>query len=121
MGIVWVEAHGDFNAEATTPSGYLRGMPLALAVGVGALTLTLPLEMKLRPVPASRVVLVGARDIDHDERVLLDRSSIERRGLDLRDTERVSAVGLAATWHHNGRAASPQRALKRRISEAAVG
>ncbi|MGP0109845.1 MAG: hypothetical protein ACLPR9_13480 [Acidimicrobiales bacterium] len=49
---MWVEAHGDFNAEATTPSGYLRGMPLALAVGVGALTLTLPLEMKLRPVPA---------------------------------------------------------------------
>ena len=34
MGIVWVEAHGDFNAEATTPSGYLGCMPLALAVGV---------------------------------------------------------------------------------------
>ncbi len=34
-GIVWVDAHGDFNTEATTPSGYLGGMPLALAVGVG--------------------------------------------------------------------------------------
>jgi arginase len=80
-GIVWIDAHGDFNTEATTPSGYLGGMPLALAVGVG--TLTLPLELGLRPVPTSRVVLVGARDIDPEEQILLDRSDIEQRGLDV--------------------------------------
>ena len=27
VGIVWIDAHGDFNTEATTPSGYLGGMP----------------------------------------------------------------------------------------------
>jgi arginase len=79
--IVWVDAHGDFNTEATTPSGYLGGMPLALAVGVG--TLTLPLELGLRPVPTSRVVLVGARDIDPDEGILLEQSDIGQRGLDV--------------------------------------
>jgi arginase len=80
-GIVWVDAHGDFNTEATTPSGYLGGMPLALAVGVG--TLTLPFELGLHPVPTSRVVLVGARDIDPEEQVLLDHSAIGQRGLDV--------------------------------------
>jgi arginase len=80
-GIVWIDAHGDFNTEATTPSGYLGGMPLALAVGVG--TLTLPLELELHPVPTSRVVLVGARDIDSDELILLEQSAIEQRGLDV--------------------------------------
>jgi arginase family enzyme len=35
-GIVWIDAHGDFNTEATTPSGYLGGMPLALGPSVSA-------------------------------------------------------------------------------------
>jgi len=83
--IVWVDAHGDFNTEATTPSGYLGGMPLALAVGIG--TLTLPHELKLRPVRASRVVLVGARDIDPGERLLIDHSAVARKTLALRDTD----------------------------------
>jgi len=165
-GIVWIDAHGDFNTEATTPSGYLGGMPLALAIGVG--TLTLPRSLGLRPVPTSRVVLVGARDIDPGERVLLEQSDIEQRGLsvspiDLPDgdlylhvdidicdptvvpdllfpapggpgldavvdlvrrlmtTGRVLAVDLAATWHHNGPAASTQRQVMRRMRAAVTG
>jgi hypothetical protein len=31
--LVWLDAHGDFNTEASSPSGYLGGLPLALAVG----------------------------------------------------------------------------------------
>jgi arginase len=85
VGIVWVDAHGDFNTEGTTPSGYLGGMPLALAVGIG--TLTLPLELKLRAIPEQRAVLVGARDIDPDERLLLERSSVRVRGLDLTESD----------------------------------
>jgi len=30
-GIVWIDAHGDFDTEATSPSGYLGGLALALA------------------------------------------------------------------------------------------
>jgi len=32
-GVVWVDAHGDFNTPETTPSGYIGGMCLALACG----------------------------------------------------------------------------------------
>jgi arginase len=34
-GIVWIDAHGDFNTPATTPSGFIGGMCLALACGRG--------------------------------------------------------------------------------------
>ncbi|MGY1698013.1 MULTISPECIES: arginase family protein [unclassified Geodermatophilus] len=76
-GIVWFDAHADFHTEATTTSGYLGGMPLALAAGVG--TPTLPDALGLRPVPPSRVVLVDARDTDPPEHALLERAGVRRR------------------------------------------
>ncbi len=77
-GVVWLDAHADFHTEASTTSGYLGGMPLALAVGVG--TLTLPGRLGLRPVPAA--VLADARDTDPPEAVLLAGSSVSRRTVD---------------------------------------
>ena len=74
VGIVWFDAHADFHTEATSTSGYLGGMPLALAAGVG--TLTLPDALGLRPVPSSSVVLVDARDTDPGEHVLLADSQV---------------------------------------------
>lgn len=76
VGVVWFDAHADFHTEASTTSGYLGGMPLALAVGVG--TLTLPAALGLRPVPQPRVLLVDARDTDPGEHVLLEASSVSR-------------------------------------------
>jgi len=35
LGIVWIDAHGDFNTPETTPSGYIGGMCLAMACGRG--------------------------------------------------------------------------------------
>jgi arginase len=34
-GMLWVDAHGDFNTPETTASGFLGGMPLAFACGHG--------------------------------------------------------------------------------------
>lgn len=78
-GIVWFDAHADFHTEATTTSGYLGGMPLALAAGLG--TPTLPTALGLRPVPQSRIVLVDARDTDPPEHDLLQRSAVRRAGV----------------------------------------
>jgi arginase len=77
VGIVWFDAHADFHTEATTTSGYLGGMPLALAAGVGALTL--PDALDLRAVHQSRIVLVDARDTDPGEHVLLEQCAVVRR------------------------------------------
>jgi arginase len=35
LGIVWFDAHGDFNTPATTPSGNVWGMPFAMVCGRG--------------------------------------------------------------------------------------
>jgi len=74
--VVWFDAHADFHTEASTTSGYLGGLPLALAVGVG--TLTLPAALGLRPVAEQRAVLVDARDTDPGEHALLERSAVVR-------------------------------------------
>ena len=65
--VLWLDAHGDFNTPDTSPSGYLGGMCLAGACGewdpgLGA------------RVAPGRVVLAGVRDLDSEERRLLERS-----------------------------------------------
>ena len=34
-GVIWIDAHADFNVPATSPSGNLHGMPLSHLVGHG--------------------------------------------------------------------------------------
>ncbi len=70
VGVLWVDAHGDFNTPATTPSGNVHGMALAALLGLGAPELTgigRPTP-KLKPEQA---IVVGARDLDPGERGLL--------------------------------------------------
>jgi arginase len=72
-GIIWLDAHGDFNTPETTISGYLGGMTLAGAVGRGLDTLRE--ACRLAPIAERNVVLVGARDLDPlEERALLGSS-----------------------------------------------
>jgi arginase len=74
--VVWFDAHGDFNTDETTISGYLGGMPLAIAVGRG--DQTAPAALGLRAIDERRVLLVDARDLDPAERELLDSSQVRR-------------------------------------------
>jgi len=80
VGVVWFDAHADFNTPDTTASGFFDGMALALLTGAGWRRLRESVE-GLRPVPEERVVLVGARDLDEGERERLDASSVRRPAL----------------------------------------
>jgi len=64
--IVWLDAHGDLNTPATSPSGLLCGMPLAVALGRGdPQALTLGADA---PTPRPEDTwLIGARDLDAGE------------------------------------------------------
>jgi arginase len=74
-GVVWLDAHGDFNTPETSPSGFFDGMALSVLTGGSwaALTASLP---GFAPVPEERVLLVGARDLDLAERELLAASRV---------------------------------------------
>lgn len=74
-GLIWVDAHGDFNTPETSPSGNLHGMPVAALLGYGhpdLVNLGHP-GPKLRP---EDVVMIGVRDLDAQERVALARSGV---------------------------------------------
>ena len=76
IGLVWIDAHGDFNTPETTLSGMLGGMPVAVSAG---LCLTrLRIKSGLDPaIPTKHIVMAGVRDTDPLEQELIDRSEIE--------------------------------------------
>lgn len=75
-GVVWFDAHGDFNTPETTISGYFDGMSLAVITGhcyrnywaqIGNST----------PIPESATLMLGVRDLDLAEKERLDHSAIQ--------------------------------------------
>lgn len=73
-GILWYDAHGDFNTHKTTPSGFLGGMPLAMLCGRGDLNLMEGVE--LDPLPESKVIISDARDLDEEEGEMVRESEM---------------------------------------------
>jgi arginase len=101
LGLLWVDAHADFNTAATTLSGNIHGMPLAALTGRGVAALA-ELFGPAPIIPAERVALVGIRDLDPLEREALRWSGvraftmhdIDRRGMaDVLD----EALGVVTT------------------------
>jgi arginase len=74
-GVIWFDAHADFNTPETTPSGFIDGM--ALAANTGRCWRTLSASVPgFRTLQEKNVVLVGARDIDPEEQAQLESSEI---------------------------------------------
>jgi arginase len=75
IGVVWLDAHGDFNTPETSYSGILAGMPVAILAGLagpnwrGAAGLAAPL-------PTDRILIAGVRDLDEKEQTLLRSTSV---------------------------------------------
>ena len=69
-GILWIDAHADFNTPRTSPSGNVHGMPLAVLCGRGpeALVNVGRAGAKIRP---EDVMLIALRDTDRRERDML--------------------------------------------------
>ena len=93
-GVIWLDAHGDFNTPRTTRSGYLGGMALALLVGRAGTSFTRTIG--LQPVAEDACVLVGARDLDLAEHELLEASAVRR----IDDVARLADAPLPAPpWY----------------------
>lgn len=74
VGLVWFDAHGDFNTPETSPSGFLGGMPLAALVGRG--NQHLMTGINLNPIPENHVRFTDGRDLDPEEGKNLRASDI---------------------------------------------
>jgi len=88
-GLVWFDAHGDFNTPETTPSGNVHGMSLAAILGRGQFA---GADWADVGVPAENVALVGLRDLDDREREALRESAVAAYTITDIDQRGVTAV-----------------------------
>lgn len=64
VAIIWLDAHGDFNTETTSPSGNLHGMPCAALMG----WCTSPMSnVSVKPILSKNFFWIGTRDLDCGE------------------------------------------------------
>jgi arginase len=82
LGVVWFDAHGEFNTSETTTTGFIDGMGLAIAVRHcwKAMTKGMP---GFSAVPEENVVMAGVREVDPAEQGRLDASGITVVGADV--------------------------------------
>lgn len=64
VGVVWFDAHGDFNTEETSPSGNLHGMPCAALMGWCKSSLN---TVATKNIPPQNFFWIGTRDLDEGE------------------------------------------------------
>jgi len=77
LGMVWFDAHGDFNTPETTLSGYLGGMPAAVAAGLCLQRLRGQAGVE-PPLDVRDIVMVALRDVDPLEQELIEQHGIEQ-------------------------------------------
>jgi len=77
VGLVFIDAHGDYNTPETTLSGMLGGMPVAISAGLCLTNLRLKAGLD-PPLPQRHIVEACVRDTDPLEQDLLDRSEIRQ-------------------------------------------
>ncbi|MBU1050556.1 arginase family protein [Candidatus Bipolaricaulota bacterium] len=75
LGLVWFDAHGDFNTPSTSQSGSLGGMPLAVCAGLAHPEWREGAHISA-PLPTNRIVLVDARNLDEAEGELVRATDI---------------------------------------------
>ena len=99
IGLLWFDAHADFNTPDISPSGNVHGMPMAAIMGYGPVELTHIFGFSPKILP-EHAVQIGIREVDPQERELVKKSGIrvftmkeiDRRGIGAVMDEAVSIV-----------------------------
>ncbi|MGV8855258.1 MAG: arginase [Devosia sp.] len=88
--VLWFDAHGDFNTPASSETGNIHGMPLALLCGEPGFGPEFSGAWR-GAVDPRHVTVFGARSIDRPERKLL-----EDRGVEVIDMRQIDELGVVA-------------------------
>ena len=101
VGLIWIDAHGDFNTPQTTPSGNIHGMCVAALLGDGFSELA-QVGRGGAKIRAADVVMIGIRELDPQERLRLRESGIAvftMRDVDERGMGAVAREALGRLSH----------------------
>jgi arginase len=91
LGVIWVDAHADFNTAETTPSGNIHGMPLAALCGLGDQRLVCLWDETPPVLDPKRVAVIGARDLDPGEKRNLREADVMVKSM-----EQIDRLGMVA-------------------------
>jgi arginase len=91
LGLLWIDAHADFNTDETTPSGNIHGMPLAALCGLGDRRLVQLWDESVPVVDPKNVVVLGARDLDAGE-----KKNLREAGVMVLSLEQIDRTGMYA-------------------------
>lgn len=90
LTILWLDAHADFNTPATSPSGNLHGMPVALLTDTDSEMLRC-MGPDYTPIAVDSFQLVGVRSIDH-----VEKQAVLAAGLAVYDMRQIDERGMRA-------------------------
>jgi arginase len=91
LGVIWIDAHADFNTAETTPSGNIHGMSLAVLAGVGDPSLVKLWDEDIPVIDPKKIAIIGARDLDSGEKVNLQNAGAMVLGM-----EQIDRYGMVA-------------------------
>ena len=89
IGVIWIDAHGDFNTRKTTLSGNLHGMSLAASTGRGEIEMSTFKDIDTNYIDPKKVVIIGTRDLDNEEAHLIKSS-----GINIFTMEEIDILGM---------------------------
>lgn len=89
IGLIWIDAHADYNTFETTTTGNIHGLALAAITGYKCSELKSYHNGKI--VQPSRTVIVGARSIDEKE-----KDNLRYAGITVFTTEDIKEKGIDA-------------------------
>jgi arginase len=92
-GVIWIDAHGDLNTPASSPTGNVHGMPLAAVLGLAGDAFS-STAWPLPAVEERRVAIVGTRSLDPAEQALLRDSDIR-----VFTMSEIDRVGIERAMH----------------------
>lgn len=88
IGVIWIDAHGDWNNEESSPTGNMHGMPFSAVCGHGPACMV---DYGDEPVfvDVKRCVQIGGRDID-----TLERQRMKQAGVTVFPINMVDKLGM---------------------------
>jgi arginase len=89
IGVIWIDAHPDFNTVETTPSGNIHGMSLALLAGMGDKSLVQLWNENIPVIDPTKIAIIGARDVDSGE-----KANLQKAGAMVMGMEQIDRYGM---------------------------
>jgi arginase len=90
IGLIWIDAHGDFNIPETSPTGNIHGMPVAVIAGQGNADLV-NLGSPGPKVHPTHIIQIGIRNLDS-----LEKKRLTQSGVGVYTMRHLDELGMAA-------------------------